>query len=56
MQEISIYKKFILQPLDDGREDIKSKKCHCTCMTGMRETCNHVVTVIYWIEATVRVI
>ena len=28
--------------------------CHCIYMAVVRETCNHVAAVIYWIEASVR--
>ena len=30
------------------------RSCHCTCMTGMSETCNHVAAAMFRIEAAVR--
>ena len=32
----------------------KIKACHCTCMAGMGQTCNHVAAAMYEVEATVR--
>ena len=29
--------------------------CHCTCMAGMGETCNHAVAAMYRVEAAVRI-
>ena len=31
----------------------KIKTCHCTCMAGMGETCNHVAAAMYGVEAAV---
>ena len=30
------------------------RSCHCTCMAGMSETCNHVAAAMFRIEAAVR--
>ena len=32
----------------------KTRSCHCTCMAGMGQSCNHVAAAIYRIEAAVR--
>ena len=32
----------------------KIRSCHCTCMAGMGQTCNHVAAAMYRIEAAVR--
>ena len=32
----------------------KIRSCHSTCMTGMGQSCNHVATAMYRIEAAVR--
>ena len=32
----------------------KIKACHCTCMAGMGQTCNHVASAMYRVEAAVR--
>ena len=31
----------------------KIRACHCTCMAGMGETCNHVAAAMYRVEAAV---
>ena len=31
----------------------KIKTCHCTCMAGMGETCNHVAAAMYGVETAV---
>ncbi|XP_057290858.1 uncharacterized protein LOC130613546 [Hydractinia symbiolongicarpus] len=33
----------------------KIMSCHCTCMAGMSQTCNHVAAALYRIEAAVRI-
>ena len=33
----------------------KIRTCHCMCMAGMGETCNHVATTMYGVGAAVRV-
>ena len=33
----------------------KKRTCHCTCMAGMGETCNHVAAAMYRVEASVRI-
>jgi len=32
----------------------KIRSCHCTCMAGMSETCNHVAAAMFRVEAAVR--
>ena len=32
----------------------KIRACHCTCMAGMGQSCNHVAAAMYRIEAAVR--
>ena len=32
----------------------KTRSCHCTCMAGMGQSCNHIAAAIYRIEAAVR--
>ena len=32
----------------------KIRSCHCTCMAGMGQSCNHVAAAMYSIEAAVR--
>ena len=32
----------------------KIRSCHCTCMAGMGQSCNHVAAAMYRIEAAVR--
>ena len=34
---------------------VKIRTCHCTCMTGIGETCNHVAAAMYCFEAAVRI-
>ena len=36
------------------KENAKIRSCHCTCMAGMSQTCNHVAGAIFRIEAAVR--
>ena len=33
----------------------KIRTCHCTCMTGMGETCNNVAAAMYRVKAAVRI-
>ena len=33
----------------------KIRTCHCTCMAGIGETCNHVAAAMYYFEAAVRI-
>ena len=33
----------------------KIRTCHCTCMDGMEETCNHIAATMYRVEAGVRI-
>ena len=33
----------------------KIRTCHCTCMAGMGETCNHVAAAMYHAEAAVQI-
>ena len=28
---------------------------HCTCMTGLAETCSHIAAILYWLETTIRI-
>ena len=36
------------------KENAKIRSCHCTCMAGMSQTCNHVAVAMFRIEAAVR--
>ena len=36
------------------KDPVKIRSCHCTCMAGMGQTCNHVASAMYRVEAAVR--
>lgn len=36
------------------KKNVKIRACHCTCMAGMGQSCNHVAAAMYRIEAAVR--
>lgn len=36
------------------KKTAKIRACHCTCMAGMGQTCNHVAAAMYRVEAAVR--
>lgn len=37
------------------KKSAKIRACHCTCMAGMGQTCNHVAAAMYRVEAAVRI-